>query len=320
MICLIQPSWKSVVEATLASFGSLPVTNFPFASTPFPKSGVFGSWSFCAPYFFTEKLASVLRFRSEFGDSFITRAKRPRAGRFADDSHARCVAKVAADRSTLASFSVKKYGAQKDHDPNTPDFGNGVLRKGSSSRQRSNDANVASTTDFQEGWIKHIIAQWGLSGAGGLRYYMLDQEPGIWYVSHRDVHPMGAKMEEVRDRMIALAKKIRANDPNASIVGPDEWNYEGYLASGYDEQYGALNGFDKTPDRDAHGGMDYLPWCWINCIKASWRAIRGCWIFSACIIIRKAGNSAMMSVLPCRHCATVRPARSGILTMSTKRI
>jgi len=88
---------------------------------------------------------------------------------------------------------------------------------------------------------------------------MLDQEPGIWYVSHRDVHPMGAKMEEVRDRMIALAKKIRANDPmRQSWAGRMELRR--LSGGGYDEQYGALNGFDKTPDRDAHGGMDYLPW------------------------------------------------------------
>src|SRR5205823_3049564 len=36
--------------------------------------------------------------------------------------------------------------------------------------------------------------------------------------------------------------------------------WSGYLYSGYDQQYGAQHGWNLHPDRDAHGGMDYLPW------------------------------------------------------------
>src|SRR5205085_2597390 len=82
----------------------------------------------------------------------------------------------------------------------------------------------------------------------------------IWHSTHRDVHPTGATMEEIRDKTIDYAGKIKAVDAGALVVGPEEWGWSGYLFSGFDQQAGAANGWSSFPDRDAHGGMDYLPW------------------------------------------------------------
>jgi glycosyl hydrolase family 44 len=60
--------------------------------------------------------------------------------------------------------------------------------------------------------------------------------------------------------MIDYAGRIKAVDPSALVVGPEEWGWSGYLFSGYDQQYGGAHGWGFLPDRANHGGADYLPW------------------------------------------------------------
>jgi hypothetical protein len=68
-------------------------------------------------------------------------------------------------------------------------------------------------------------------------------------------------MAEVRDDVINYAAMIRSVDPNAVLIGPEEWGWSGYFYSGKDQQYGAATGdWGHLPDRTANGGMDYLPW------------------------------------------------------------
>jgi len=93
-----------------------------------------------------------------------------------------------------------------------------------------------------------------------LRYYILDNEPSIWHSTHRDAHPTGATMDEIKNKIIDFAGKIKTADPSALVVGPEEWGWSGYTLSGYDQQYGSLHGWSFMPDRSNHGGWDYLPW------------------------------------------------------------
>jgi len=67
-------------------------------------------------------------------------------------------------------------------------------------------------------------------------------------------------MEEIRDKTIDYAGKIKAIDPTARVVGPEEWGWSGYLYSGYDQQWGSRHGWSSLPDRASHSGWDYLPW------------------------------------------------------------
>jgi len=44
-------------------------------------------------------------------------------------------------------------------------------------------------------------------------------------------------------------------------MGPEEWNFAGYLISGSDLQYDAAHNFGrKYPDRLAHNNMEYIPY------------------------------------------------------------
>jgi hypothetical protein len=172
------------------------------------------------------------------------------------------VAKLGPDRSMLPSFSVAKYGPQQKADPNVPDGGNGVKPDGKTNVANNdpNDADVPSTPDFQKGWVQHLVEKWGGAAKGGVRYYVMDNEPSLWQSTHRDVHPQGETMDEERDDLVAYATMVKNADPAARILGPEEWGWPGYFASGADGVYAAAHNYQGHPDKDAHGGMDYIPW------------------------------------------------------------
>lgn len=172
------------------------------------------------------------------------------------------VAKLGPSRGKLASFSISKYGAQTDADWQWfPDAGNGIRSNGQYiTNNDPNDANVLVDSTFQQQWVRHLTNQWSASGNGGVRYYIMDNEPSLWHSSHRDVFKTGLTMEELRDRFIDHARKVRAVDPGALIVGPEEWGWSGYFYSGYDQQWSSSHGWTEFPDRQAHGNQDYLPW------------------------------------------------------------
>src|SRR5215207_4851090 len=172
------------------------------------------------------------------------------------------VARLGANRSKLAGFSIAKYGAQAGNDWQWfPDAGNGVRTTGQFvTGNDPHDANVPSDSAFQQGWVSHLVNRWGTNASGGLRYYILDNEPSIWHSTHRDVHPTGATMDEIRGKTIDYATMIKGVDSTALVVGPEEWGWSGYIFSGYDQQYGSQHGWSFLPDRANHGGWDYLPW------------------------------------------------------------
>ena len=91
----------------------------------------------------------------------------------------------------------------------------------------------------------------------------MDNEHSIWHSTHRDVHPQGATMREIRDTFFDYAQKVKAIDPGARLCAPEEWGWMGYFWSGADQQWaGAHLDYSQGhyPDRQANGGWDYLPW------------------------------------------------------------
>ncbi len=209
-----------------------------------------------------ESIAESSATAGERGDSFLSRSRAANASAMLTVPTIEWVAKVGANRSKLASFSVAKYGAQTGTDWQWyPDAGNGVRTNGQFvTGNDPNDANVPSTSLFQQGWVQHLVGRWGTNANGGLRYYILDNEPSIWHSTHRDVRPTSPTMAEIRDKTLDFAQKIKAIDPTALVVGPEEWGWSGYFYSGYDQQYGSTHGWGSLPDRASQGGADYLPW------------------------------------------------------------
>src|SRR5215472_8992405 len=176
------------------------------------------------------------------------------------------VAKLGPGRGKLASFSQSKYSyvAQANDAQYFPDAGNGI-RKSDGSKVTGNDpndANMAANSTFEQGWMQHLVNTWGTAASGGLRYYLMDNEPSLWQETHRDVHPTGPTMAEIKNDLIDYGAKVKATDSSAWVLAPEEWGWPGYFYSGYDQQLAPLLGYNpsKYPDRQANGGADYLPW------------------------------------------------------------
>jgi hypothetical protein len=173
------------------------------------------------------------------------------------------VAKLGPGRAILPSFSVAKYGPQCAVDPYDTDAGDGILPDCSTllTGNDPNDAYVPDSVSDEKGWVKHLIAKWGSASAGGVPYYLMDNEPSIWFGTHRDVHPVGPHSTEIRDKVIATSAMVKALDPAALVAAPEEWGWEGYGYSGYDQQYAAAHGYSYYPDRATiQHGLAYLPW------------------------------------------------------------
>jgi hypothetical protein len=162
-------------------------------------------------------------------------------------------------RSTLWSFSVAKYGPQTGSDPYNPDAGNGISTAAGNPYITGNnptDASIANSPSFEQGWVQHLISTWGLASAGGVKYYLMDNEPSIWFGTHRDVAPIGANYSEIYNDYLNYAGTVRALDPTATIVGPEEWGWLGLFYSGFDQQ----NGTGAGSDYATHDNTYYYPW------------------------------------------------------------
>ncbi len=169
-------------------------------------------------------------------------------------------------RSILYSYSVPKYGPQTSTDPYLLDAGNGKSSTNGGVPITWNnpyDANFPTNTAFEQGYVQHLVRQWGPSTNGGVGFYLMDNEHSLWYSTHQDVHPVGPTMQEIWGKMLATASMVKSNDPNALVLGPEEWGWSGYFYSGYDQQWSARHGDYNPahyPDRATNGGWDYMPW------------------------------------------------------------
>ena len=135
----------------------------------------------------------------------------------------------------MASASPTEYAITTWNNPNDANFPD----------QRHFSARPGAASDRISG-VLPPTAVWA--------YYIMDNEESIWFSTHQDVHPVGPTMQEIRNDFFTYASMVKSNDPNALVCGPEEWGWNGYLYSGYDQQNPGYT------DRAANGGWDYMPW------------------------------------------------------------
>ncbi|HKY39981.1 MAG TPA: glycoside hydrolase family 44 protein [Polyangiaceae bacterium] len=163
---------------------------------------------------------------------------------------------VAKDASSLG-FPRALFGEQEKHDPYKNEAGNGVGRDGKPLAPRSPElTSVAAPPELIEKWIARLVARDKARGPRGVQVYILDNEPSLWNVTHRDVWPKPLGYDELLQRTINYATVIRNADPDGLIAGPAEWGWLGYQMSAVDRETP-----DKSqPDRKAHGDVALVPW------------------------------------------------------------
>ncbi|WP_322034096.1 glycoside hydrolase family 44 protein [Paraburkholderia sp. J76] len=221
-------------------------------------------------WYFESLAVNPADINDQFGERFVALTQAAGATPIVTIPMLGRVAKLGPARETLASFSIARYGPQPNHDVNGhADAGNGVAAGGKPIE--GNDPNDASTPDDpqnEQARVADLVKQFGGANAGGVRYYALDNEPSLWQLIHRDVHPTGAHASEIAGKVIAWSRAVKAADPHAQIVAPEEWGWQGYFYSGFDQQYAADHGLDHTPDRTGETqGMPYVPW-----LLTQWKA------------------------------------------------
>ncbi|MBV9266963.1 MAG: hypothetical protein JO061_12410 [Acidobacteriaceae bacterium] len=170
------------------------------------------------------------------------------------------LANLGPNRSTLEGFSVKKYGAQTATDPWNSDAGNGVSSATGQdiTGNDPNDTGVSNSTTIEQSWVQHFVTtDGGASTPTGIKYYILDNEPSLWYSTHRDVHPNPANYQEMYNKILAYASAIRSADPNAKILGFEEWTWWAMYDSGFDQKNGSSA---SNSDYNTHNQTYYYPW------------------------------------------------------------
>ena len=132
------------------------------------------------------------------------------------------------------------------------------IRVGMMCKNDPTDAYVANSVDIQKAWVQHLVAKWGDSQRRQvIKYYMLDNEPSIWSGTHRDTHPSLATYDEIYNDIVNYAAAIRNVDPNAIIIGPEEWSWWAMWYSEQDQKVG-LN--SSSSDYATHSSTYYYPY------------------------------------------------------------
>jgi hypothetical protein len=125
------------------------------------------------------------------------------------------------------SFPESVYGPQQSYDPyvhpNGDNCGNGVLQNGQLiPRESPILTDMPNDPAIQAAWVQHLVARFGTAAGGGVPIYEMDNEPSGWQAIHRDVHPAVTSCREIQTQTFAYAPVIKAADPSAKILGPDD--------------------------------------------------------------------------------------------------
>jgi hypothetical protein len=162
---------------------------------------------------------------------------------------------------TSYSFPVRTFGKQ---DESEGDMGNGMAGGRKVTPGDETQTSVRSTTDTVAKWIKTIREEdKKRDGRSSVLMYILDNEPGLWNETHRDVHNRPLTYDELFDKTVAYATAVRKAAPDALIAGPAEWGWSAYFYSALDLEIGAM----LRPDQRAHGGEPIIPW-WLKKLNA----------------------------------------------------
>jgi hypothetical protein len=157
-------------------------------------------------------------------------------------------------------FPKTQFSSQQSFDPYDPNCGNGLTPGGQPVTTSSTAANtsVAIGPPFVQGWIQHLVGRYGAAGQGGVRFYNLDNEPGLWNSTHRDVHPLHPSYDELTNNGKLYAAAIKAIDPNAQTLGPVQDGWTRYYYASYLDYPDNIAQADR--DAPGHDGKPFVVW------------------------------------------------------------
>src|SRR5271170_3473807 len=134
------------------------------------------------------------------------------------------------------SFPTSVYGAQQSINPyvhpNGEDCGNSISSSGTQLKDTNILANnLPNSTALQQGWLQHLLATFGTATHGGVAFYQLDNEPGGWGNTHRDIEPNGAPYTTIVSLGQQYAAVVKQIDPTATVLGPSDFTLAGWIGT-----------------------------------------------------------------------------------------
>ena len=84
---------------------------------------------------------------------------------------------------------------------------------------------------YTDEFVQYMVNRYGgASSDNGVRWYALDNEPGLWSETHPRIHPDHLGVADLVNRSIEWALAIKAVDPDAKIVGPALYGFAAFEA------------------------------------------------------------------------------------------
>jgi hypothetical protein len=100
----------------------------------------------------------------------------------------------------------------------------------------NNPPNTSDTNVYMDEFVNFLVQKYGHAGEpNGVKFYCLDNEPDIWsdgnnHATHPEVHRAQAGCAEYKDKSVALSIAVKNVDPNAQMLGPVSYGFNGYMS------------------------------------------------------------------------------------------
>ena len=173
---------------------------------------------------------------------------------------------VAKDHQSHA-YSVAKYGRQQSTESGQPDVGNGIsAERGLIRWNDPADTSLAIGPDHIAEAVRYYAARDARARGRtpGVKYWVLDNEPMLWHLTHRDVRNKAVGYDELWDLTVKYAEAIKREDPTAKVAGFCSWGWSDLFYSAADE---GNDQYRSHPDFTAHGKMPLAEWYIMKCAE-----------------------------------------------------
>ncbi len=128
--------------------------------------------------------------------------------------------------------------------------------------------NRGAATVYQDAWVHYLASKFG-TGAKGVNYFEMDNEPDLWWINHTDVRPAEMSYGDMLKEFTTYADAVKAIDPSAQILGPVLSGWTAYQFSALDR---GSDNYRTHADRQAHGDVPFLEW-WLQQVALHDRSV-----------------------------------------------
>ncbi len=163
---------------------------------------------------------------------------------------------ISKEGERLSSFPLSLYPDQNSNDGQGAGDG---LKAGTKEQIRGNDPAynyVPNSVAYQKEWVQTLVKDFGPASKGGIQVYLMDNEPGLWMSSHRDVFTKPMGYEDLFALNRDYATMVKTVDPSAKVGGLCSWGVMELADSTYDYDKGK----EIRPDRKKHGDLPQVAW------------------------------------------------------------